>query len=67
MRKTLASSNDLLENLIQCAGGSEIAAEGFFDDHAGTVGGAGFFELLDDFAEKDRRNRQVVRGVLGVA
>ncbi len=42
-------------------------AEGFFDDDAGALGGAGADELFDDGAEEEWRDGEVMRGVFGVA
>ena len=53
------------EDAVELLGGSEIVAEGLFDDHARAFGGAGFDELLDYFFEERRRDGEVVGGVLG--
>src|SRR6516225_3636183 len=60
----LALVEHRLDLFIQCAGGIEVTAERLFDNHAAPysilfAGEASRPELLDDFAEKRRRGRQI--------
>ena len=57
----------LEDRLVEGHRGGEIAAEGLFDDHAGTAGAVGVAELLGDFAEEDWRDGEIVGRVLGIA
>ena len=50
---------------IQLARRGEVLAEGLLDDDAGAFRAARLRQLFDDRSEQRRRDRQVVRGVLG--
>ena len=66
MRKMSSSAKALSRIWLSSCAEAQIVAEGLFDDDAGAFGAAGLDELFDDRCEKHRRNRQVVRGMLGV-
>jgi hypothetical protein len=62
-----ALREDGMEGAVEDLGGGAVVAEGFFDNHAGTLGAAGFLQGLGDGGEEAGRDGEVVERALGAA
>ena len=67
MRKMQRLGKGPQQNVVQFLRRGEVVAEWFLDDDACALGAARLRQLLDDVFEEQRRNRQVMRGMLRVA
>ena len=67
MRKMSRLDERAEQDPIQLARRGEVLAEGLLDDDAGAVRAARSRQLLHDRSEQRRRDREVVRRVLGAA
>lgn len=67
MRKTHDSSKTVWERRAQRPRGREVTTEGLLDDDARAAGAAGLAERLNHAREHARRDREIVKRVLGTA